>query len=311
MYRGYGGYYKETYLRSSLEFAYAYYLDTKEIKWKYEIMRFDLEDGVSYKPDFYIMNDYDEIAFIVEIKSEENKHEGIKKINKFKELFNLDIRLITYKDLLKLYQNEMPISLNKARTMWKEDYKTSLNHDVSGENNPMFGKTQSDSTKKLISEKSKERFQDEEYKRMVTSAAIEGNRKTGYAAQKLPRVKRETRVCRYELCENTFVVTAKSKRQYCSQTCVSRVISPIGCKSGRDKSRKKLDQVKEYIDEWAKENQDIIQETPYNSIKTNLHMLFENIHTLFDIKDMRIISKAVFGEDKGRKELLTYLKRIN
>lgn len=36
MIRGYSGYYNGIYLRSALEFAFAYYLDSKGIKWEYE-----------------------------------------------------------------------------------------------------------------------------------------------------------------------------------------------------------------------------------------------------------------------------------
>lgn len=309
MFRGYGGYYKETYLRSSLEFAYAYYLDSKNIKWKYELKRFDLE-GISYKPDFYIMKD-EEIDYIVEIKSEENKYEGIQKVTKLKELYNLDVRLITYKDLLKIYQNEMPISLNKARVMWKEEYKTSYSQNVTGENNPMFGKTHSESTKLILSEKGKERFKNEQFKNKMMISAIESNRKNGYSAQKQPRSKRETRNCENPECNESFVVTVSSKKKFCSQQCAAKIASLLGAKAEIEKSRKLLDQVKDYIIEWAKNNQALIQETPYNKIKTNLSELFTNINKLFNIKDMRIISKAVFGEDKGRKQLLTYLKEIN
>lgn len=309
IYRGYGGYYKDIYLRSSLEFAYAYYLDTKGIDWEYEMLTFELGD-FSYKPDFYIMNDDDEINYIVEIKSEENKHDGIKKINKFKEYYDYPIKLITYTDLLKIYQNEMPISLNRARIIWREEYKTSLNHDVSGENNPMYGNHHKESTKILISQKSKERFKDEEYKERVVRAALEGNRKTGYAAQKLPRVKRETRTCVYENCDKEFTVTINSKKKYCSTGCSLRVSSPRGVETGKRKSRIVLDQVKEYIIDWVMNNKNIVDETPFNKITTNLSELFENIHYLYNIKDMRIVSKAIFGEDRGRKELLRYLKEI-
>lgn len=257
------------------------------------------------------MNNEDEIDYIVEIKSEENKHEGIKKINRFKEYYDYKIILITYKDLLKIYQDEMPISLNKARTIWKEEYDTSLNHNVSGENNPMFGVHHNESTKLLISQKGKERFKNKKDREEAIKYALESNISNNYSAQKQPRVKRESRICAYEKCNNEFIVTVNSKRKYCSQLCTSRVAAPLGAKAEIEKSRRKLDRVKEYIIHWSMNNQEIISETPYNRIKTNLHELFDNIHTLFDIKDMRIISKAVFGEDRGRKELLTYLKEIN
>jgi len=57
-----GDYYKNIWMRSSYEIAYAKYLDKNNIKWQYEPKRFYFED-CSYLPDFYLpkTNEYIEI----------------------------------------------------------------------------------------------------------------------------------------------------------------------------------------------------------------------------------------------------------
>lgn len=78
MVRGYSGFYNNIYLRSSLEFAFAYYLDYKNIKWKYEEFTYKLKDR-QYKPDFFIYDNNDNLIEIIEIKGKENKIDGLKK----------------------------------------------------------------------------------------------------------------------------------------------------------------------------------------------------------------------------------------
>ena len=50
---GRGKYYKNIWLRSSYEVAYAKYLDKNGIQWEYEPTSFDLGD-CTYAPDFYL-----------------------------------------------------------------------------------------------------------------------------------------------------------------------------------------------------------------------------------------------------------------
>lgn len=46
-----------------------------------------------------------------------------------------------------------------------------------------------------------------------------------------------------------------------------------------------------------------------NKINTSLSPLLKEIYERFDVKDFRVISKAVFGEDRGRKKLLKFMKK--
>ena len=72
MNRGYAGFYRSFYLRSSYEYAYAVYLDYFSIPWSYEDQVFNI-DGKNYKPDFFFYDQYGNLEKIVEIKSRNKK----------------------------------------------------------------------------------------------------------------------------------------------------------------------------------------------------------------------------------------------
>ena len=91
---GKGNYYKNKYMRSSYEIAYARWLDFHNIRWQYESKTFDL-GNTTYTPDFYLL-DIDEY---IEIKGwwRDNAFE---KFNLFK-ILNPDenIKVLLKKDL--------------------------------------------------------------------------------------------------------------------------------------------------------------------------------------------------------------------
>lgn len=94
--RGKGSYYKNIWLRSSYELAYAKYLDNLNIKWIYEPIAFNL-GNTTYRPDFYLpkTNEY------IEIKGFWRK-EAKQKFNLFKKLYPLiKISVLSYKELTK------------------------------------------------------------------------------------------------------------------------------------------------------------------------------------------------------------------
>jgi hypothetical protein len=72
MNRGYAGFYKGHYLRSSYEYAYAKYLDYHSIRWSYEDDVFNLGYKM-YKPDFYFYNQDHKLVKIVELNRETKK----------------------------------------------------------------------------------------------------------------------------------------------------------------------------------------------------------------------------------------------
>ena len=60
-------------------------------------------------------------------------------------------------------------------------------------------------------------------------------------------------------------------------------------------------EIKIYIIQWTMENQELVLSTPYNKINSTIKPMTEEIIAFMVIKDFRVISKAVFGIDQGRK----------
>lgn len=298
MIRGYSGYYNGIYLRSSLEFAYAYYLDYKKIIWKYEIATYDLGDE-QYKPEFFIFNDKNELIKIVEIKAQTNKIDGINKIKKFKERYNIPIELIEYKDILKIYQLEMPIRYHKAKNIFINDYKAELNnYDMNGNLNPMYGVKHSEKTRKLIGEKCKERFSNKEYKDNFKKSIS----KITYR-KKYTKTPREKRIC--PTCGKEFIKMITSKQRYCSKQCNKD--SWINARNAVvQKYEKHKEQVKNDIFEWSDENKDLILSTKFNKINSTLEGLYKMLYDKYEIKDERSVSNIL--DTNSRKEFLKILK---
>jgi len=84
-----GAYYKEIFMRSSWEIAYAKYLDKKGIKWLYEPKVFNLGE-MTYTPDFYLP----EKDLYIEIKGYW-RTDAKEKFKLFKKLYsNVKIKVI-------------------------------------------------------------------------------------------------------------------------------------------------------------------------------------------------------------------------
>lgn len=306
--RGYTGWYKEIYLRSFLEFAYAYYLDNKHVNWKYEQEIFYLDEEVSYKPDFYIYDNKNNLIKIVEVKGNGNKETGILKAELFRQKYSHKLEMIFYKDLVKLYREEMPMRLNTAKNKWINDYGATLENKLDGEYNPMFGRKQSEKTRKLISKKAKLRFDTGKYFETNTKKMIEYNRSTNYEHTRRRRSEREQRVCLYEKCAEIFEVTIASKKRYCTHECVLRNNSKMANEAYLKKVKSSHEQIAQCVHEWSLKNKCAITNMKLNRIKEPLTPMYDLIEKSIGIKDIRTITIAVLGEDKGRKELVKYLK---
>lgn len=304
MNRGYSGFYKDVFLRSSYEYAYAKFLDFHRIKWRYEEKTYIL-DGEAYKPDFFIYQD-GKLLKIVEIKSmiEEEKEKGLKKVGKLEKQIGVKCELISYEELKKFYK-KMPFTLHSVIEEWKKSDLTTVQKKWVGKMNPHYGLKHSEETKRKIGEKTKERWEknDATKKRM-----IEGLRKSGLTQKgklKSPREKRECLNCKVR-----FTVTIKSTQRYCGMECVMENARKKQ-KENYKKERKVIhDQIKFKIDNWSIANKSLVMSIPYNKIKTNLEPLLNEIENELEVKDIRVITKAVIGEGKGRKELLKYMKEL-
>jgi hypothetical protein len=115
--RGVQGYYfnislgKYVWLRSSWEYIYAKWLDNNNYKWDVELKTYLLKNN-KYRPDFFILNENNEIIKIIEVKG--YWKDKLYKFNELKETIkNTEIILV---DKIKPYTNQ---STKKELAEWK------------------------------------------------------------------------------------------------------------------------------------------------------------------------------------------------
>lgn len=104
------------WLRSSWEYIYAKWLNKRKIRWSYESERYSLSDGTTYRPDFFIHNEQNEIIYIVEIKGYYDNRSY--KVDLFKKEYP-DISIIMISDIKKYCEN-----YNKELEEWKSIRKS-------------------------------------------------------------------------------------------------------------------------------------------------------------------------------------------
>jgi hypothetical protein len=306
--RGYAGYYNNVYLRSSYEYAYAKYLDFKGIRWTYEERTYDL-GCKKYKPDFFLYNDNDELQLIVEIKQRNSmiREKTILELNTLKNLYNIESEIVSYNELLILYK-ELPFSLTTTISEWLNSNETTINKSTLGNLNPHYNISHNPDTKKSIGEATKRRWQDPKVREKMLAGQRKGAESVKAKKGKWIKVPREDRYCK--ICGDYFIALITSKRRFCTDICAGRYGFEEATKVYVEKRKSLHRSIKEYVLKWTKANGGIIKGTPFNKIQTNLHPLLDAIEVNFNVKDIRIISKAVLGEQLGRKELLKYLKDV-
>lgn len=304
MNRGYAGFYKEYYLRSSYEYAYAKYLDYHSIPWSYEDNTFDIGYKI-YKPDFFFYDQYGNLKKIVEIKSRNKKAkvEAEKTLNIIREKYKIECELLSYEELLELYKTLL-FSLTSTITEWIESKNTTISKVAHGELNGHYNMKHSEETKKKIGEHTKRLWNSDS---PAKQRMLEGLRKSGMKKGYI-KTPRERRIC-YE-CNEEFEVLITSQQKYCSQTCAGKVAIRHATNQYMKKRNIIHQQIKDYIIQWSIMNKEIVCRTPLNKIKTTISPLVDEIYENFGVKDFRVISKAVFGEDRGRKELIRFMKDV-
>lgn len=304
MNRGYAGFYNGHYLRSSYEYAYAKYLDYHLIPWSYEENAFDIGYKI-YKPDFFLYDQNGNLKKIVEIKSrnEEAKAEARKALEIIRERYNVDCELFSYEELLNLYDS-LPFSLNSIITEWIKSKDTTIHKAAFGVLNGHYNLKHSENAKKKISSHSKRLWaSDSPSRRKMLEGLKKSGMKKGYI--KTPR---ENRTC--EECMEEFVVLVTSTQKYCSQTCAGKVAIRNATDRYVDLRKNIHISIRDYIIKWSIDNKEIVSATPLNKIKTTIAPLVDEIQKQFGVKDFRVISKAVFGENRGRKELIKFMKDV-
>lgn len=116
-------------------------------------------------------------------------------------------------------------------------------------------------------------------------------------------------------CGNIFKVSTavKSQRKYCSSNCNAmkehRILqSKRGAKIEKDNQQPLYDKIVEMLKQFSITHAKLVLDTQYN--KLGRLSIWNTLYEETGIKDMRVYSKAVFGKDLGRKELLRYMKNI-
>jgi hypothetical protein len=305
MNRGYAGYYKGFFLRSSYEYAYAIYLDYQKVNWTYETQSFDIGYKI-YKPDFFILDQNGTLIKIVEIKSRNTdaKKSAKMALEKIETLYGIDSELISYEELLNIYKN-LPFSLNSVITKWIESKHTSINKSLSGSMNGHYSLKHTPAAKKKIGEHTKQLWKsNSQAKRKM----LEGLKKSGLAQKGKIKTPREKRKCL--ICNTEFVTMVTSPKKYCNKVCAGKNAIQYATKEYVNKRKFLHKEIKQFIVEWSIANSTTVLDTPFNKVSTTISSMIDQIEQSFGVKDLRVISKAVFGEDRGRKELLLFMKKV-
>ncbi|WP_419956145.1 restriction endonuclease [Neobacillus niacini] len=305
MNRGYAGFYKGFYLRSSYEYAYAKFLDFNSIPWRYEEITFDLGYKM-YKPDFFIYNSAEDLVKIVEIKSRDKnaKEMALKSLKIIESKYKIPCELISYEELLRIYSC-LPFTLNSTISEWINDDKTTINKSLYGSLNGHFNIMHSLATKKKIGENTKKLWNTNS---PAKQKMLEGLRKSGLSQKGKIKTLRITKHCLK--CGKEFQCLITSPKKFCSQQCSGSIAIKHATDQYVNQRNKVHGEIRDFIIKWSLENVDLILQTPMNKIKTSINPLVQEIEEQFGVKDLRVISKAVFGEDRGRKELINFMTKV-
>ena len=299
--RTYCGHYRGYYLKSTLEYIYARYLDYIGTSWDYEVQTFELSTGGSYKPDFYLL---DERRY-VEIKGGFNYETDLPRIQAFEADHQTSVQIFQERDLRKLIRST-PFVFEQLKREWKRTAQ-GLGMDTSGENNPRYGVKQSASTRSKIAKKAKARFQDPEY-RKKWDASRKNSEKVKRQTERLKQYNDQRyyqvfETCRY--CGQPYGVTYRKHDppKYCSRKCS---VSDV-----RGKTSPEVSQAIQLLAlEFSRQNAEAIMICKLNKIKPLLQPFYEQTSSLYDIQDERTLSKALLGRQTGRKEMLLYFRSL-
>ena len=299
--RTYCGHYKGYYLKSTLEYIYARYLDYVGIVWKYEVKTFALSTGGSYKPDFYLVKE----GRYVEIKGGFNYKTDLPRIRAFEADQKTSVQVFQESDLRKLIR-PTPFVFEQLKREWKQ-IAQGLGMDTSGKNNPRYGIQQSASTRSKIAKKAKARLQDPVY-RKKWEAARKNSEKVKRQTERLKtynaaRYYQVFETCRY--CGKHYEVTYRKHDppKYCSRKCS---VSDVRGKTSLEVSSA----VQLLAEKFAKQNAEAILNCKLNKIRPVLQPFYEQVRTQYDIQDERTLSKALLGRQTNRKEMLYYFQSL-
>ncbi|MGB3291830.1 MAG: hypothetical protein WBB01_02430 [Phormidesmis sp.] len=299
--RTYCGHYKGYYLKSTLEYIYARYLDYTGTDWDYEVQTFELSTGGSYKPDFYLIKE----GRYVEIKGGFNYKTDLPRIKVFEADHQISVQVFQEHDLRKLIRST-PFVFEQLKREWKQ-IAQGLGMDTSGENNPRYGVKQSALTRLKIAKKAKARLQNPEYRKKWNAS----RRSSEKVKRNIEQLKQYNDQRYYQVfgtcqhCSKRYEVTYRKNNppRYCSRKCS---VSDV-----RGKTSPEVSQAIQLLAlEFSKRNSEAILKCKLNKIRPLLQPFYEQVSSLYDIQDERTLSKALLGRQTGRKEVLTYFRNL-
>ena len=298
--RTYCGHYKGYYLKSTLEYIYARYLDYMGIQWQYEVKTYELSNGGSYKPDFFLAN-----GSYVEVKGGFNYETDLPRIKRFEQDYGVVVKVIQEKDLRRLI-SPTPFVFEHLKREWKQIAR-GLGMDTSGVNNPRHGVEVSEVTKAKIAQKAKSRMQNLDYRQKWTEA----RNKSDKVKQQTERL-RQYNLERYyqvfvtcQYCKQEFEVMFRKNnpQKYCSYKCS---VNATRSKTFPENAQA----IQAMAVEFAKKHPNKILACKFNKIKPLLEPFYEQVHQQFGIQDERTLSKALLGKQTSRKDVLRYFRSL-
>jgi len=169
-----------------------------------------------------------------------------------------------------------------------------------------------DKTKKIISEKAKERYHSRPDLQEIAKRPMseESRKKLSDSRKKLNLKKRIIKRC--EICGTEFEVVPSKLLVSCPKESCKKEVILRAAKTARNQNefRKEIrnNKIKEKILNWSKENRDLILNCPLNNIKPIETEILKIIEP-YGLKDMRAAS-VIFLNEQGKINLIRYLRTI-
>lgn len=302
--RTYSGHYKGHYLKSTLEFIYAKYLDHMGINWDYEVKTFKLSTGGSYKPDFYLCDSGE----YVEIKGSFNFKEDLSRIKTFEQDQLIKVLILQESDLRKLLK-PTPLVFSHLQKEWVSRSRV-FGLNTAGKNNPRYGVTLSSATRSKIGAKARERFKDPIYVKKWKESCLKSE-KVQANTERLAQMARDSKLpsksavcshCKQEFLQSEYFQIAKNT-QYCSRFCAIQV-------NIRKASPEKIKAVKLIAQSFAQDNQEQLKNLKWNKLKEVMSPFYSEVFEKTGIKDIRTICTVLLGSESNRKELAKFLQSL-
>lgn len=282
--RGYSGFYKNNYLRSSYEYVYCKILEQQNLKYTVEEIIYDL-GYCKYVPDFHIYNSNNILIEIVEVKSN-NKNEIKKANNKIQILENIiDVPIYLYKyDDLKKLCIKYKLNINELISYW---IKNSKGNPMNGDKNPMYGLKHSEKSKRLIGKKSSERCKNLNYRNKIMKGLIKFREAGGVSHRPQKTVERIIVKCIE--CNTKFEKMITSEQKYCSNKCKLIECTKLANNVTRKNNKILHNKIKLDILKWVDINQELFLSKKRNKIYFELKLILNS----FNLKDIRNV-KFIF-----------------